>query len=153
MVESSSALQRTMNVRWLKMAEGEYQGQCNYAYHVDAGALAELLKQHCKTKLGVTQIIDTVEGAELAEDGSIAISADSADSIATISIADTGCGMTLEFIRDRLFRPFDSTKGSQSMGIGVHQARDYVRTLGGQMEVTSEVGVGTTFSVRLPVNE
>jgi tryptophan halogenase len=54
------------------ITEGEYQGQCNYAYHVDAGALAELLKQHCKTKLGVTQIIDTVEGAELAADGSIA---------------------------------------------------------------------------------
>ncbi len=75
------------------------------------------------------------------------------DSVATISIADTGCGMTQEFIRDRLFRPFDSTKGSQSMGIGAYQARDYIRTLGGQMEVTSEVGVGTTFSVRLPVNE
>ncbi len=54
------------------MAEGEYQGQCNYAYHVDAGALGELLKQHCKSKLGVTQIIDTVEEAVLAEDGSIA---------------------------------------------------------------------------------
>ena len=61
--------------------------------------------------------------------------------------------MTQEFIRDRLFRPFDSTKGSQSMGIGAYQAMDYIRTLGGQMEVTSEVGVGTTFSVRLPVNE
>ena len=87
------------------------------------------------------------------QDGSITISTESADSVATISIADTGCGMTQEFIRDRLFRPFDSTKGSQSMGIGAYQARDYIRTLGGQMEVTSEVGVGTTFSVRLPVNE
>jgi len=87
------------------------------------------------------------------QDGSITISTESADSVATISIADTGCGMTQEFIRDRLFRPFDSTKGSQSMGIGAYQARDYIRTLGGQMEVTSEIGVGTTFSVRLPVNE
>ena len=87
------------------------------------------------------------------QDGSITISIASADSIATISIADTGSGMTQEFIRDRLFRPFDSTKGSQSMGIGAYQARDYIRTLGGQMEVTSEVGVGTTFSVRLPVNK
>jgi putative PEP-CTERM system histidine kinase len=87
------------------------------------------------------------------QDGSITIITKSADNVATISIADTGCGMTQEFIRDRLFRPFDSTKGSQSMGIGAHQARDYIRTLGGQMEVTSEVGVGTTFSVRLPVNE
>ena len=85
-------------------------------------------------------------------DGSITINTELADTVATISIADTGCGMTQEFIRDRLFRPFDSTKGSQSMGIGAYQARDYVRTLGGQMEVTSEVGVGTTFSVRLPVD-
>ena len=85
--------------------------------------------------------------------GSITITTESADSVAAVSIADTGCGMTQEFIRDRLFRPFDSTKGSQSMGIGAYQARDYIRTLGGQMEVTSEVGVGTTFSIRMPVNE
>ena len=87
------------------------------------------------------------------QSGSITISTESVDSVATISIADTGCGMTQEFIRDRLFRPFDSTKGSQSMGIGAYQARDYIRTLGGQMEVTSEIGIGTTFSVRLPVDE
>lgn len=86
-------------------------------------------------------------------EGSITICTDAVDSVATISIADTGCGMTQEFIRNRLFRPFDSTKGSQSMGIGAYQARDYIRTLGGQMEVTSEIGVGTTFAVRLPVNK
>jgi putative PEP-CTERM system histidine kinase len=87
------------------------------------------------------------------QDGSITIQTEAANSVATISISDTGCGMTQEFIRDRLFRPFDSTKGSQSMGIGAYQARDYIRTLGGQMEVKSEVGVGTTFSVRLPVDK
>lgn len=70
---------------------------------------------------------------------------------ACVSISDTGQGMSAEFIRERLFRPFDSTKGSQSMGIGAYQARDYVRMLGGQLEVTSEVGVGTEFSIRLPV--
>jgi len=52
-----------------------------------------------------------------------------------------------------LFRPFDSTKGSHSMGIGAYQARDYVRTLGGRMEVSSEVGVGTEFSIRLPLSD
>ena len=83
----------------------------------------------------------------------MSVRSDSANGMANITITDTGCGMSSEFIRERLFRPFDSTKGSQSMGIGAYQARNYVRTLGGQMEVTSEVGVGTTFSVRLPVNE
>ena len=59
--------------------------------------------------------------------------------------------MSPEFIRERLFRPFDSTKGSESMGIGAYQARDYVRYLGGQLEVTSSEGAGTLFEVRLPL--
>jgi signal transduction histidine kinase len=85
------------------------------------------------------------------EDGQITISIVAAGSVATVRIRDTGCGMTPEFIRERLFRPFDSTKGSQSMGIGAYQARDYVRTLGGQLEVTSYPGSGTTFMIRLPL--
>ena len=85
------------------------------------------------------------------EAGSITINVESTGSIATISITDTGSGMTQEFIRDRLFRPFDSTKGSQSMGIGAHQARDYARALGGQLDVTSTPGSGTVFNFRLPL--
>ncbi|MEM1144449.1 MAG: tryptophan halogenase family protein [Pseudomonadota bacterium] len=54
------------------MAEGEYQGQCNYAYHVDAGAFAQLLKEHCRDRLGVQHVVDTVETVNLAEDGSVA---------------------------------------------------------------------------------
>jgi signal transduction histidine kinase len=71
----------------------------------------------------------------------------------TVSIRDTGEGMSPEFIRERLFRPFDSTKGSESMGIGAYQAREYIRTLNGHMEVSSADGVGTTFLVRFTVDE
>ncbi|MFT6898226.1 MAG: tryptophan halogenase [Paraglaciecola sp.] len=53
------------------MAESEYQGQCNYAYHLDAGAFAELLKEHCKSKLGVEHIVGTVEDTLLTADGAI----------------------------------------------------------------------------------
>ena len=82
-------------------------------------------------------------------DGRIDVLANTKDGLITVSIQDTGEGMSPEFIHDRLFRPFDSTKGSESMGIGAYQARDYVRALGGQIEVSSEIGVGTTFYVRL----
>jgi putative PEP-CTERM system histidine kinase len=68
-----------------------------------------------------------------------------------IKIRDTGCGMTEEFISERLFRPFDSTKGSQSMGIGAYQAREYIRALGGQIDVASVPGSGSTFTIQMPI--
>jgi signal transduction histidine kinase len=61
--------------------------------------------------------------------------------------------MEPEFVRDRLFRPFDSTKGAKGMGIGAYQAREYVRVLGGDVEVQSSPGCGTSFSISLPVFE
>ena len=72
------------------------------------------------------------------------------NSDAVIEIEDSGCGMDGQFIRERLFRPFDSTKGS-GMGIGAYECREYIRELGGQVEVTSAVSRGSTFYIRLPL--
>ncbi len=72
---------------------------------------------------------------------------------ATIEVQDNGCGMDAAFIKDRLFRPFDSTKGKSGMGIGVYEAQDYVHKLGGDLEVISRVGEGTTFRVRLQISD
>jgi signal transduction histidine kinase len=71
--------------------------------------------------------------------------------LALLSVTDTGTGMDADFLRDRLFRPFDSTKGSKGMGIGAYQAREYVRSLGGNVEVQSSPGQGTRFAVTLPL--
>jgi len=51
--------------------EAEYSGQCNYAYHFDAGAFAELLKDFCKTNLGVEHVIGTVQHAKKMANGNI----------------------------------------------------------------------------------
>lgn len=67
-----------------------------------------------------------------------------------ISIRDDGVGMTDDFIRSRLFRPFDTTKGNAGMGIGVYEAREFVHGMGGRMEVTSAPGEGSTFTILLP---
>ncbi|RMG28119.1 MAG: PEP-CTERM system histidine kinase PrsK [Gammaproteobacteria bacterium] len=72
---------------------------------------------------------------------------------AVIEVQDTGCGMTEEFIRERLFRPFDTTKGTAGMGVGAHEVREFVESLGGRVEVLSRVGEGTTFRIRLPVSD
>ncbi|WP_323142298.1 XrtA/PEP-CTERM system histidine kinase PrsK [Massilia phyllosphaerae] len=66
-----------------------------------------------------------------------------------IEISDTGEGMSEEFIRERLFKPFDSTK-SAGMGIGVFESREYITELGGALEVSSRPSLGTTFRVVLP---
>ena len=86
-----------------------------------------------------------------ADNGRIEISVTTADEMVVVSISDTGEGMSSEFMRSRLFRPFDSTKGSHAMGIGAYQAREYARLLSGQLEVKSEEGQGTTFILQLPV--
>lgn len=54
------------------LSEGEYNGQCNYAYHLDAGAFADLLKHHGKNALGINHVIGTVADVELAMNGDIA---------------------------------------------------------------------------------
>ncbi len=73
------------------------------------------------------------------------------DSQAVIEVEDTGTGMAAAFVRQRLFRPFDSTKGSKGMGIGAYQAREFIRSVGGDINVASQPGVGTTFTIRLPL--
>lgn len=70
---------------------------------------------------------------------------------AVIRIEDDGCGMPGEFIRNRLFRPFDSTKGSKGMGIGAYQARTFVVDSGGSLEVESEPDRGTVVVIHLPI--
>ncbi len=75
-----------------------------------------------------------------------------ADSACIIRISDTGRGMSAEFIRDRLFRPFDSTKGTQGMGIGAYQIRETIRSAGGSVRVDSSPESGTSFFLMLPIS-
>ena len=68
-----------------------------------------------------------------------------------LEIADSGCGMDAEFIRDRLFKPFYTTKGSAGMGIGAYEAQQFLKTNHGGLDVTSQPGKGTRMRLRLPV--
>jgi putative PEP-CTERM system histidine kinase len=88
-----------------------------------------------------------------AESGAIEVSVGWTTTTALLSVTDNGSGMDAEFMRDRLFRPFDSTKGAKGMGIGAYQVREYVRSLGGDVEVQSSPGQGTRFMVSLPLSD
>ena len=84
------------------------------------------------------------------DDGKITISQKRSTDGAVIEIEDTGSGMSQEFIKNNLFKPFKTTKGSKGMGIGVYEAREIILAIGGQIEVSSEVNVGTCFKLIIP---
>ena len=83
--------------------------------------------------------------------GHVSIELQLIDKGCEVVIKDNGCGMDEEFVNDRLFRPFDSTKGAEGMGIGAYQIREALRSSGGDLVVVSEKGVGTTLTMYLPV--
>lgn len=83
-------------------------------------------------------------------DGWVEASVCSEDRMAVVAIRDNGCGMDEPFVREKLFRPFTTTKGNAGMGIGVYESREFARTSGGELTVASQPGKGTTFFLRLP---
>jgi putative PEP-CTERM system histidine kinase len=84
-------------------------------------------------------------------EGRVEVEVRRAEQRAIIAVADTGRGMDSAFIRERLFRPFHTTKGSAGMGIGAFQTREFARMSGGEVHVESEPGKGTCFLIALPL--
>ena len=82
--------------------------------------------------------------------GSIDVRVRAEDQSAIIEVEDTGVGMSEDFIRTRLFKPFESTK-KNGMGIGIYESREYIRELGGQLDVESRETEGTRFCIALPL--
>ena len=85
-------------------------------------------------------------------DGKVWITVGREGSMATVEIGDTGHGMSAEFIRERLFKPFQTTKQA-GMGIGAYESRQYIQELGGDIRVESAENSGTRFYVKLPLIE
>ncbi|HUT33517.1 MAG TPA: ATP-binding protein [Planctomycetota bacterium] len=72
-----------------------------------------------------------------------------ADGLTRIVIRDTGCGMAPETLA-KLFTVFFSTKGSKGTGLGLPVSQKIIEEHGGRIDVASEVGKGTTFTLCLP---
>jgi signal transduction histidine kinase len=85
-----------------------------------------------------------------AKEGKLTVEAGEAEKgFVFFSVADTGPGMTEEFQRTKLFRPFGTTK-AKGVGLGLYTCRELIRALGGRIEVESERGSGALFRVVLP---
>ncbi|HEU4922769.1 MAG TPA: ATP-binding protein, partial [Burkholderiales bacterium] len=69
---------------------------------------------------------------------------------AIVEVKDTGCGMSEEFVRERLFRPFETTKPT-GMGIGAFETAQLAKEMGGTIEADSRTGAGTLIRLILPL--
>ncbi|GAB3100149.1 PEP-CTERM system histidine kinase PrsK [Aestuariicella hydrocarbonica] len=82
--------------------------------------------------------------------GRVHLSLTSTETQLQVLISDTGQGMSADFIKERLFKPFDSTKGLMGMGIGAFESKQYINSLGGDIRVQSVNGQGSQFIISLP---
>lgn len=99
----------------------------------------------------VTNLVLNARDA-LGPGGRILVRTEHAGSSAVLTVTDNGCGMSGAFLKDSLFRPFQSTK-KKGLGIGMFQSRMIVEAHGGGIRAESEPGKGSTFRVSLPVQE
>ncbi|HAB19677.1 MAG TPA: PEP-CTERM system histidine kinase PrsK [Verrucomicrobiota bacterium] len=85
-------------------------------------------------------------------DGKVRVETQRLNDWAVLTVADNGCGITPEFLRHSLFKPFQTTK-KRGLGIGMFQSKMIVEAHRGRVEVESVLGEGTTVRVLLPLAE
>ncbi len=93
----------------------------------------------------VTNAVQSIDGR-----GTVVLRTYAEGGRAVVSVSDTGCGMSDEFVRTSLFKPSSSTKQG-GWGIGLYHIKGLVEAHGGTIDVSSKEGTGSTFSVRLPI--
>jgi putative PEP-CTERM system histidine kinase len=103
-----------------------------------------------RDRMAITHAIRNAQDATPA-DGQIRVTLSAENGYALVGIDDDGKGMEPSFVRERLFRPFDSTKGARGMGIGAYQIRETLRLARGDIEVISKPGRGTRMTMKIPL--
>ena len=142
-VQLAAVIDKALGECRAQLPRPEYEPSADDLWvHADGDQLATVLGH----------VIRNAQDAATAH-GHVTLRAKRASGYAAIDIEDDGAGMDEDFIRNRLFKPFFTTKASRGMGIGAYQAREYVHSLGGAMSVNSTPGQGTVFTVQLPLAE
>jgi putative PEP-CTERM system histidine kinase len=152
-----SALRHTLELKPTKcdlnklVAEAldPWKGVSEVELITELGPVPKLLADQEQLQSVITNLLQNARDA-VGSRGKVTVRTDHCDGWATLSVADNGCGMSAGFLRDSLFRPFQTTK-KKGLGIGMFQSKMIVETHRGNIQVKSELGIGTTFRVMLPL--
>jgi CheY-like chemotaxis protein len=128
----------------------EFDYQMDWVYVVQPGALRRILMNILGNSLKYTQAgcIRVKLGVRDA-----ATPGGNAPDVVTLSVSDTGKGISKDFLRKRLFTPFNQEdRLSTGCGLGLSIVKSLTASLNGTIEVRSEQGVGTTVSIDLPLS-
>jgi putative PEP-CTERM system histidine kinase len=124
-------------------------GTADFPFVKSLPPLPRVLLDPAQMQKVVTNLVINAKEAA-APHGEIRVETSRRNGWVILSVADNGCGMSSEFIRRSLFRPFQSTK-KKGLGIGMFHSKMIVDAHRGRIEVESEKGKGTTFRVWLPL--
>ena len=105
----------------------------------DAGSIRQIVQHLVNNAIDASDAETPVQVVAVAEQGRV-----------RIDVIDQGRGMTRSFIRDELFKPFVSTKDA-GFGLGAFEALQIARAMGGAIDVASEPGKGSDFTLWLPL--
>lgn len=121
-------------------------------YEVELDTEPEVLTPGSASELRevfVNLIVNAVDA--MPDGGRLSITCRRVDERLLMRFIDTGTGMTEE-VRERIFEPFYTTKGALGTGLGLAVSYGIIERHGGHINVESEVGIGTTFEIDLPVS-
>jgi signal transduction histidine kinase len=113
--------------------------QAGLSAWADAGAIRQIVQHLVANAIDASTPETPVQVVAVAEQGRV-----------RIDVIDQGHGMTRDFIRDELFKPFVSTKES-GFGLGAFEALQIAQAADGAIEVVSEPGKGSSFTLWLPL--
>ncbi|MCQ8102619.1 PEP-CTERM system histidine kinase PrsK [Methylomonas sp. SURF-2] len=146
---SSATLTNLVDV--ITKIERQHNGTPAFTFETE---LIDCMIKADQTKLisVITNLIQNAQDASQKPDGWVKLVLSKQADYAVLKIMDNGIGMEPSFIAERLFKPFDTTKGNAGMGIGAYEARDFILKNAGQLDVQSQPGHGTTFTIQLPLS-
>lgn len=148
-VDLNEIVQKTVSLTAPKWKDKARMGGVQIEVLTNLQATASVAGNAVELREVLTNLIFNAVDA-MPRGGKIVVSTGMDGDYSTIVVSDSGTGMS-EDDRARCLEPFFTTKGDRGTGLGLSVVYGIIQRHGGMIEITSEIGRGTTFSISLPL--